>query len=173
MPVTTVRAKLRASLSKKLVPVLIAKGFRGPSDLEGNSLFHEYRRSTDQGTQVLEIQFEKRQLPRFVINLYVEPLGGVKALVRNGGTIMSGRLKARMGATTRSWFRADRSWWDAMILGRRGTIEHEAETLPTVSLALPARLRLVPLRALTTAKPLHKMFLQRGKPQVQRPQVTG
>src|SRR2546422_4803335 len=68
MPVTTVRAKLRASLSKKLVPVLIAKGFRGPSDLKGNSLVHEYRRSTDQGTQVLEIQFEKRQLPRFVIN---------------------------------------------------------------------------------------------------------
>jgi len=129
MPVTTVRAKLRASLSKKLVPVLIAKGFRGPSDLEGNSLFHEYRRSTDQGTQVLEIQFEKRQLPRFVINLYVEPLGGVKALMRKGGTIMSGRLKARMGATTRSWFRADRSWWKAMILGRRGTLENEAVDL--------------------------------------------
>src|SRR2546425_4841439 len=84
MPVTTVRAKLRATLSKKLVPVLIAKGFRGPSDLEGNSLVHEYRRSTDQGTQVLEIQFEKRQLPRFVINLYVEPLGGVKALMVEG-----------------------------------------------------------------------------------------
>ncbi|SRR6266851_2677424 len=59
MPVTTVRAKLRASLSKKLVPVLIAKGFRGPSDLEGNGLVHEYRRSTDQGTQVLEIQFRE------------------------------------------------------------------------------------------------------------------
>jgi len=64
-----------------------------------------------------------------VINLYVEPLGGVKALMRKGGIIMSGRLKARMGVTTRSWFRADRSWWEAMIFGRRGTLENEAVDL--------------------------------------------
>src|SRR5881296_171896 len=106
MPMATARARLRAALSEKLVPVLLSNGYRGPSELKGNALVHEYRRSTSQGTQVLEIQFEKYQLPRFVINLYVEPPGGMQSLTRNGGKIVSGRLKARPGGTTRSWFRA-------------------------------------------------------------------
>jgi len=129
MPVTTARAKLRAELSQRLIPVLLAKGYRGPSELKGNALVHEYRRSTAQGTQVLEIQLEKYQLPRFVINLYVEPPGGIQSLTQSGGTIISGRLKARRGATTRSWFRADRSWWERMILRRRDTLEKEAVEL--------------------------------------------
>jgi len=129
MPVTTARAKLRAELSQRLVPVLLSKGDCGPSELKGNALVHEYQRSTAQGTQVLAIQFEKHQLPRFVINVYVEPPGGIQSLAQNGGTIISGRLKARPGATTRSWFRADRSWWQRMVLRRRDTLEKEAVEL--------------------------------------------
>jgi hypothetical protein len=109
--------------------VLLSKGYRGPSELKGNALVHEYKRSTAQGTQVLEIQFEKYQLPRFVVNLYVEPTSGIQSLTQSGGTIISGRLKARSGATTRSWFRADRSWWERTVFRRRGTLEKEAVEL--------------------------------------------
>src|SRR5882672_11398081 len=129
MPVTTARAKLRAELSQRLIPVLLFSGYRGPSELKGNALVHEYRRSAAQGTQVLEIQFEKYQLPRFVFNLHVEPLGGMQILTRDGGTIISGRFKARPGATTRSWFRADRSWWERVVLRRHATLENEAVQL--------------------------------------------
>ncbi len=129
MPVTTARARLRAALSEGVVPALLSKGYRGPAELKGNALVHEYRRSTPQGTQVLEIQFEKYQLPRFVINLYVEPPGGMQTLKKTGGTIVSGRLKARPGATTRSWFRADRSWWERVVLRRGDTLEIEAVQL--------------------------------------------
>jgi hypothetical protein len=129
MPVSTARARLRAAISEKVVPVLLSKGYQGPSELKGNALVHEYRRSTPQGTHVLEIQFEKYQRPRFAINLYVEPPGGMESLTRNGGTITTGRLKARPGATTRSWFRADRSWWEQMILRHSDTVENEAVEL--------------------------------------------
>jgi hypothetical protein len=129
MPVSTARARLRAVVSEKLVPVLLARGYQGPSELRGNVLVHEYRQATTQGTHVLEIQFEKYQRPRFAINLFVEPPGGMESLTRNGGTIISGRLKARPGATTASWFRADRSWWERVILRRSGTLENEAVEL--------------------------------------------
>src|SRR5574341_452729 len=126
---TTVRAKLRAALSERLVPALLSAGFRGPSVLQGNALIHEYRRSTNAGTHVLSIQFEKHQLPRFVLNFHVEPPGGINDLMARGGTIMSGRLKAKPGSTTRSWFRADRPWWQRQILRRRDTLENNAVDL--------------------------------------------
>lgn len=116
-------------MSAKVVPVLLSKGYQGPAEVTGNILVHEYRRATAQGTHVLEIQFEKHQRPRFVINLYVEPPGGMESFARSGGTIMSGRLKARSGPTTQSWFRADRSWWERMILRRSDTLENEAVEL--------------------------------------------
>ena len=125
----TVRAKLRAALSERLVPALLSAGFRGPSTLKGNVLIHEYRRSTRTGTHVLSIQFEKHQLPRFVVNCHVEPPRGINDLMARGGTIMSGRLKAKPGPTTRSWFRADRSWWQREILRRRDTLENDAVDL--------------------------------------------
>jgi len=109
--------------------VLLSGGYQGPAELKGNTLVHEYRRSTPQGTQILEVQFEKHQLPRFVINLYVEPPGGMQSQKRTGGTIISGPIKARPGATTRSWFRADRSWWERVILRRSDTLENEAVQL--------------------------------------------
>jgi len=129
MPVTTARARLRAALSEQLVPVLLAKGFRGPSELKGNSLLHEYRRVTPQGTHVLTIQFEKYQRPRFVLGFYVEPPEGMKNLMRSGGTIIAAQLRTRPGATTHAWFRADRSWWERVILRRSDTLENEAVQL--------------------------------------------
>lgn len=126
---TTARAKLREALSERLVPALLAKGFRGPASLNGNSLVHEYRRSAGALTHVLGIQFAKNQGPRFVVNLHVEPPEGIDSVMARGGTIVAGRLTARPGPTTRAWFRADRSWWERTILRRQDTLENEAADL--------------------------------------------
>ena len=120
---------MRAALSERLVPVLLAKGFGGPAQLKGNNLLHEYRRVTPQGTHVLTVQFEKYQRPRFLLGFYIEPPGGMENLVRNGGTVMAAQLRARPGATTHAWFRADRSWWERVILHRNDTLENEAVQL--------------------------------------------
>ena len=127
-PVTT-RSQLREALSEELVPVLLSAGFTGPSKISGNSLFHEYRRTTANGVHVLTIQLEKNQLPRFLLNLHVEPHEGMERLMAEGGTVVAGCLKARPGPGLRSWFRADRSWWERIVLRRTDTLEREAVRL--------------------------------------------
>jgi hypothetical protein len=127
MAYSTARARLRSALSARLVPAILSAGFEGPRSIDGNKLLHEYRRRASScGTQVLGIQFEKRQRPRFVLNLHVEPSDGLEKLISNGGTLVSGRLKAKAGALTTSWFRADRPWWQRVILQRRDTLEDAA-----------------------------------------------
>jgi hypothetical protein len=120
------RARLRSALSARLVPALLSAGFEGPASINGHALLHKYRRRTPDGTQVLEIQLEKRQRPRFVVNLHVEPLEGLESLILNGGTLVRGRLQAKPGPFTTSWFCADRPWWHRAILQRRDTLEDEA-----------------------------------------------
>src|SRR5262245_35073619 len=115
---TTTRAKLRQVINEKLVPVLLAAGFKGPTKVEGNSLSHEYRRNSSLGTQVLSIQFEKYQRPRFVLNLHIER--------EEGNVNCLGRLKAKPGGSVGSWFRADRPWWQRVILRRDNTLEVDA-----------------------------------------------
>ena len=127
-PVTT-RSQLREALSEELVPVLLSAGFTGPSKISGNSLLHEYRRTTANGVHVLTIQLEKNQLPRFLLNLHVEPHEGMERLMAEGGTVVAGCLKARPGPGLRSWFRADRSWWERIVLRRTDTLEREAVRL--------------------------------------------
>jgi len=120
---------LRQALSDELVPVLLKSGFTGPPKIEGNSLFHEYRRTTPSGVHVLSIQLEKNQLPRFIVNLHLEPEAGIERVIAEGGTVISGCLKARPGPSLRSWFRADRSWWQRMVLRRTDTLERDAVKL--------------------------------------------
>lgn len=126
MAAITARARLRSALSKRLVPLLISSGFEGPSSIAGNAILHEYRRRSSDGTQVLTIQLEKYQRPRFVINLHVEPFEGMEKLISRGGILATGRLKAKPGPWTRSWFRADRPWWQRVIFRRRDTLEEQA-----------------------------------------------
>jgi hypothetical protein len=123
---STARARLRTALSDRLVPALLSAGFEGPVSINGPALLHKYRRRTPDGTQVLEIQLEKHQRPRFVVNLHLEPIEGLENLISHGGTLVRGRLQAKPGPFTTSWFRADRPWWQRAILQKRDTLENEA-----------------------------------------------
>ena len=125
----TARSKLRQALSEELVPVLLNYGFAGPSKIGGNSLSHEYRRTTASGVHVVSIQLEKNQLPRFVLNLHIEPHEGIERVIAEGGTVISGCLKAKPGPWLKSWFRADRSWWQQVVLRKTDTLEREAVRL--------------------------------------------
>ena len=46
-----------------------------------------------------------------------------------GGTVISGCLKAKPGPWLKSWFRADRSWWQQVVLRKTDTLEREAVRL--------------------------------------------
>lgn len=121
----TTRKILREQLTQQFIPALQLRGFVGLNAISGNQIVHEFRRSTATGTHVLSIQFDKRQRPRFVINLYVEPPDGLDPLIRSGGTLLQGRVCPGRGIGTGAWFRADRPWWQRFF-GITSTREHEA-----------------------------------------------
>ncbi len=126
--VTTARAKLRTEIEGRFLPLLLERGFAGPTKLNGNRVLNEFTRPAASGTHELSIQFDKYQRPRAVINLAVIPLGGFEHLERIGGTLIQGRVTWRpRGVMTSSWFRADRPLWQR-LLGRRSTTEVEAVT---------------------------------------------
>jgi len=121
----TLRAKLRETVAARLVPELKRRGFSGPDKIGGIAISHEFRRMTNGRDERLSVQFEKRQRPRFVLNIWVEPPGGVESLIDVGGTWIQGRVSQTKGAFTRSWFRADRPLWQRLI-GKRTSREQEA-----------------------------------------------
>lgn len=116
---------LREQISKRLLPELCRMGFQGPSHITGNALLHEFKRVGPTGNEVLTIQMEKHGLPRFILGLYMEPPQGIEAVIAQGGTVISGQLKARKGASTKCWFRADPTLWQR-IRGQSGTYEERA-----------------------------------------------
>ena len=126
------RASLREEINGRLVPELLRRGFAGPERIAGNGLLHEFRRSSERGTDVLVLQWEKHGRPRFLLLLHVEPPEGLDALVARGGTILAGALTPRRGASSRSWFRADATWWQRWT-GAAGT---NARDVVAVCLAL-------------------------------------
>lgn len=121
------RSALREELTARLLPELRLRGFVGPRTIAGNALLHDFKRPYGSSTHVLNLQLEKHGLPRFIINLAVEPSIGFDALISNGGTVLNGRVRPTPGATTRSWFRADPTLWQK-LLGRRGYKPVEAVT---------------------------------------------
>jgi hypothetical protein len=125
----TLRGKVRQQLSDRLLPELRRRGFEGPSKIGGNGLLHEFKRRKGDVTHAFTIQFEKSGLPRFVINLHIEPAEGVQSILTRGGTIVSGRATPKPGRlTTRTWFRADQP-----VLRRLfGSKSREAEAVSEV-----------------------------------------
>jgi hypothetical protein len=113
---------------EELVPLLLAAGFEGPRKITGNSLLHEYRRRIPGAVQVLSIQLERNQLPRFLLVFHIEPPEGLARVIADGGTVLTGCLKPKTGAGLKNWFRADRPWWQT-ALGRTDTLEREAVRL--------------------------------------------
>jgi hypothetical protein len=120
---------LREALSEELVPVLLTAGFDGPRKISGNSILHEYRRQTSSAVQVLSIQLEKNQRPRFILIFHQEPPEGIERIIAEGGTVLTGCLKAKRGPWLRNWFRADRPWWQRIVLRRTDTLERKAVRL--------------------------------------------
>jgi hypothetical protein len=104
---------LREELKKAFVPFVRSAGFERVS--RRNSLFMGFRRSAGPVVHVLEVQWEKYGLPRFVINYATCPSSGIEiqgkhfapADVFAGWLPDSGRLQPKRGATTASWFRQD------------------------------------------------------------------
>lgn len=123
---STARSRLRAAVTGTLIPALRSLGFEGPASIDGQALLHEYRRASSRGTHVLVIQFEKYKRPRFVLNLHIDPPEGLEQLRAQGGTLVSGRVKAKPGPGLSSWFRADRPWWQRILLQKHDTTENDA-----------------------------------------------
>lgn len=119
------RTALREELSSKLVPKLIDRGFVGPRAISGNALFHDFKRPRGSTTHILSLQLEKHGLPRFLVNLCIEPAIGFDALVSTGGTVLSGTVRPRRGTSARAWFRADPTLLQR-LLGRRSCNPSEA-----------------------------------------------
>lgn len=121
----TTRSRLRDEIGSRLVPALFARGFAGPGKIRGNKIMHEYRRPKGECSDVVAIQFEKYQKPRFVLNLWIEPPGGETATIEGGGITIQGRITPKRGVSTRAWFCADRPFWQR-VFGIRSTTERRA-----------------------------------------------
>lgn len=113
----TARSALRSELTLNLIPKLRAAGFSGPAEISGNALLHDFKRSAGQAMHVLCVQLEKYGLPRFILDLTVEPPEGFEAVVARGRSVRQGRLQPRHGASTSAWFRADPTVWQWVGFG--------------------------------------------------------
>jgi len=129
----TVRARLRQEISDRLIPELRRRGFDGPSTISGNALLHEFKRQQGGVIQVLSVQFEKHGLPRFVINVHIEPPEGYDHVYAHGGTIPSGRVTPRPGPFTRSWFRADQSVLNRLLGASSREVDAVSEAIAVMN----------------------------------------
>ncbi len=121
----TIRSRLRDEIGARLIPALRSRGFTGPDKIRGNQILHKYSRQCGSNREVVAIQFEKRQKLRFVLNLWIEPPGGERAIAESGGVTIQGRITPRRGSGTGAWFRADRPIWQSVV-GMRSSLETRA-----------------------------------------------
>ena len=121
----TLRAICREEISRRLVPELKRRGFAGPDEIRGNALVHEFERKTEKQQELLSIQFDKHQRPRFILNAQIDPPEGWSGYDQAGGMMLLGRVAPGGGIGTGGWFRADTPWWKRLF-GAPATREKEA-----------------------------------------------
>ena len=119
MPATALRKAVRS----RLVPALIAEDFVPLPDADRTLRF---QRPQGDSVHVLEVQWDHRDHPRYVVNYATCPADGLRIGDRHvpadavfaGWLPDSGRLQPRPGPTSTSWFRSDLAW-PLRLLGRR------------------------------------------------------
>lgn len=120
----TATAALRDEIRKTFFPFAAEKGFTRD---KGSSLFFTFRKVNDSGGYVFDIQFEKYQKPRFVVNLGSCGADGVTLGARHiaasdiqpSDTPNYARLKPGAGGGTDSWFRQDRGFLQSLLTLKR------------------------------------------------------
>lgn len=115
---------LRRELKKRFYPFVADQKFE--IDRTSSPFSIDFRRSTAEGVDVFDIQWEKSGSPRFVVNFghcpssgvihFGEPVAPDKVLSYMGSS--SGRLQPGKGSSTRSWFCQDRSFFHRVVLRR-------------------------------------------------------
>lgn len=117
-------AALRKAVRSRLVPALIAEDFLPLAEADGALRFH---RPAAAVVHLLEIQWDRHDRPRYVVNYATCPADGLRVGERHfapdavsaGWLPDSGRLQPRPGPTSAAWFRGDAAW-PLRLLGRRG-----------------------------------------------------
>jgi len=104
-------------LSQKLVPVLASAGYSGPAQFHRRETRYDFKRQSNNGTHVFSVLFDKYRTPAFSVQLYLEPLEGIDALVKNGGQLAVGSVTAsnRIWPFSLSIFRAERPKWHRLF----------------------------------------------------------
>ena len=130
---------LRKAVRSRLVPALIAEDFLPLADADGTLRFH---RPATAVVHLLEVQWDRHDRPRYVVNYATCPADGLRIGERQyapdavfaGWLPDSGRLQPRPGPTSASWFRGDVAW-PLRLLGRRP---------PAADAVVDATVRLLP-----------------------------
>jgi hypothetical protein len=117
--------ELRTSIKAAFIPFMLDKGF----DVDRRNLpsFLDFRKIGGGRVYVCDIQWEKYGRPRFALNFGSCGPSGVichgseigPSDVTTSSTPCGGRLTARPGGTTRSWFRQDCSLVKSIVSGSR------------------------------------------------------
>ncbi|MDG1579984.1 hypothetical protein [Pseudomonas sp. GOM6] len=118
---------LREQLKARLQPLLESRGFI--ADHPQSALFWTYRRLSGDQSHIIEVQWDKYQRPRFIINYGTCPASGLQlpdglypaASVAAHWTQDAGRLQDGTSAGEH-WFRQDRPWW-RRLLGKPAQVD--------------------------------------------------
>jgi len=98
---------MREQISERLVPLLLARGFDGPSKVSGNALSHTYTRILGHEKHQLDIRLEKHGLARFKLAMYAFPHPIPDIMRGKVVDVPTGTLTPRRGVFSFRWFRAD------------------------------------------------------------------
>lgn len=99
----SLRSLLREQLTKRLVPLLLERGFDGPSTISGNARSHTYSRIDGSERHEIDITFEKYRAARFRLSLYAYPYPAPDSLRGKVAEIPTGSVAPKRGKS----FRAD------------------------------------------------------------------
>ena len=111
---------LREAIKAKFYPFALGRGFvRG----KATSMFTPFRRIRGNVVQVFDVQWDKYNRPRFVINFGEAPSNGVEFggqkvstnMLEPGHCPLGGRLQRWRGGSPRTWFQLSKPWSQTLL----------------------------------------------------------